>query len=228
MKILNDLTKYSTISGVLIIILSYIHHYLFYREFNIDIINYVNFSELLTLFLRNSIIILVTLILVIFLFFYTKITKKLLSNKFSNYIIPLIFIFIFLFMLINAKMNLTGYKLNIEIAQILFIFLIFILFSLALRIFINNLFSINTRLVIFIGIAIIFTISNSKLEAYKIKYGTLRNSYTIILKNTIINTDNNLIRIGQTQNYFFLYNRQNRTSKIIKSENINEILVSSK
>ena len=232
MKTFDNLIKYLPLVSAFIIFLSAVRQFIFYAHFNIDVISYISISEFFLLFLKDSFLIIVAFMLTIPTIYIIgnkdKIYELLLKIKRWQAYLILSIIIILSFWLIFWKLNQDFSETARMKSEAISYFLVFGLIGFILIIY-STLKSekFNTpKKIFFSGVAMsAFTIILSFFLANNFENSKEQNLVELHFNNRIIKTNNKLIFIGQSENYFFLYNKENETSRIIKKVNLKEIKV---
>lgn len=239
--------EYVPIITVCLIYFGFCNLHYYYKEFNIDIYNYVSNSEILLSFLPSIVLSASTF----YIFIYNKIVnhsnneeqievgveeeevklkwEKIFWTIISSLAFQLLFLLIFenLVRLILIKyFGFKDYDLQILILLRAIIFFILIYFSSELfksqESINNNLLLISVFLVIYIGTQIG---SYRKLDAEKIKRGISNKQISFQYNKKDVATSMQNIYIGQTQSNLFLYNIKSKSTLVYKIENIDSLVV---
>ncbi|MGI0108320.1 hypothetical protein [Salinimicrobium sp. WS361] len=235
MKILDSFLKYIPLASIFIVFLSAIRQFIFYSNFNIDILSYLTLTEFLTLFLKDGIVIAFTVILAVPTVYILKNQKKVQKLAKKNLRLWQVFIILITLILIVAAFFVN---LFFELKEIynkpqnhiegLNIIASFLLVGIALSIlFLLSVKKISTiKQVVGTGSLItVFVIIFSSLTAYNTKNKERKNIHLIITDKEMIRTDDSLIYLGKTESYFFLYNKTKNSARIIKSEIVKQLEV---
>lgn len=237
MKFLDDVVKYSPLGSVLIIFLSFIRQFFYYGQFSIDITNYISLTEFIVLFLKDSILIIgiltITFSFVLLMKNFKIIIEKYIGlNKVKRWLFFIIILVITIslnyFAIITLKSKSINHDANFFLVSLIISFSILILTSFIITIILEDKITKNKQLISGFFFAIILTLIIAINTSYQIKNEVVKNIYEIKQDSKTIITDDNLVKIGQTENYFFLYYKSEEMSLIIKTEDINEILIHSK
>lgn len=233
MNLLDNVLKYSTLASVFILFLSYLSQSMFYKQFNIDIISYISLSEFMVLFLKDSILI---IIVVSSTFPFVKFIKHIQSknnnffnlSKFKNWFIIILSLLssTLIISIIISKISNTDF--SHAIIPVAFLSFVILITSIALGVILKENVTQKMQLIIGVMFSVILISSFSVLKSYQIKNYPSNLFHEIKLLNSTIKTDHNLIKIGQTENYFFLYNKSNKTTSIIKIDNLLEVNITNK
>lgn len=287
--VLNYLNSNFTIITIFVLSLAYLNHIFFYYQFSIPIYNYIQITEIITLFVPFLIkyifdfIILIFLIIIFnkalsitgyqpdesreytvnnvkikdstdlircirgmkfsILFFKSRISwkKPLKIIKIFIYFITCVITFlVYMLLYIGVPIflyNITDdnqivsqdYKLHISVYFILYIYVCFAVYSI-----INFLFNIllkikmdleSKKIYLFMRIifVIIFVYFSSVNQARNIKSGFAEYDVEFTYNNKLIKTNDSLVYISATQNYYFLRNRLTRENYIYKSDKIENL-----
>ena len=237
MKFLNKLNKYYPLAGVLVIFLSFLRQFIYYYQFNIDITNYVSLSEFIILFLKHSIIIILIIFLVYPLVLLIKNLRTLIKkiSKMDKIKKRILLVSIFVIsgiinyltisnLISHSNTEKSGYFIVSYTTSIFFIILTYSVLLIMLR---NNI-SRKVQLISGVLFTVIFTISIALLKSYQTKNTSSDIIFEIKLEKETIITDDKLLRVGQTENYLFLYDIKKESTRIIKTEKILELFIHSK
>ena len=233
-KSIDKLLKYLPLVSVLIVAISYLKQSVYYYQFNIDIINYISLSEFFSLFLKDSLfiisMILVTLLSIFYLRNLSKVRKILTKvNLYLKILISLIIwglvIFLSIFLFNDIKNDIKGIDFNLSILIVIvpaFLYLItFFSLLIMLKKNISRTYKIGTGIVFIV----LITITIALFQAQQVKENLYQNRYEINISEKTIETNENLVRIGQTEKYFFLFNRKNQSSKVIAVKDIIDVTI---
>lgn len=216
------------IFGVLTI-LGYIYLQSYYYFFDIDIINYLDLSEIPLLFFQKSIIIALIILVVLFYSYYLKykllieisnsveisdkLNKKQKTNKKLQRLLGILSI-VSIFMVIIGNLirkNYIGLIYPVSLLIVLF-FLniiyenIFKPYSAKLNIF--SIFSAGFSFLI-LNLYCVFIITDNLEKGYHLRYDYYDSkSISFTYNDKIFNTDSNTVYIGQTKNNLFLFDRK--------------------
>lgn len=240
-----DLKKIAEISPLIVgflIFLGFLKLDLYYGHWNINISQYLDFSEILLSFLQdiNIIFFFVVILAAQSTFGYlaiSSIDKKVshnLSQSGENKYKGLVEL-----LEENFEKHKTGGLIVMVILTLIFgvlfwcfmnltlLYLTFLGFVQLIAFFIDRFLSKNenvvnpvTFIIVFLG----FTLCISKYEMNQTEKHFIQYEFTITDESTI-STDSQLIFIGKTNNYVFLYDQKNCNSKVIKTENISGISI---
>jgi hypothetical protein len=229
---------------VILTAIGYINIQSYYYFFDIEIINYLEISEIPLLFFNKSILIILLLIsLIIFVYFIDdKISQEVnddekdlqvlekKTEKFKKTLFKggwfLISIIIFFIMIDLFFANYIG--LVFLVGYLLLIIIHIIIEKTLLRSLIRKDNS-SSLLIIYFGFLTVmffnlFTISNSIEKGYKLKYqDTQSKIICFVYDGKIINTNKRILYIGETKKFLFLFDKLKEETLIFKTEEINDL-----
>ncbi|KAB1065086.1 hypothetical protein [Salibacter halophilus] len=234
---IEKLVKASPLAGAILVFFGILKLIFYYSFFNIQIINYLEFQEIITLFLEDIHLIIMYFIV---LFFITKSSINFISKKYDGkskdalqeimlftykYKIGYIIFFSILFVILLSLIILDISDYNYPIIYLLLFSVIQITTYFFLSKNENNEINISNfdAIIIFI-VTITFSIY---LFAQKDIQETIRNKseYTIHTTEDIIycNKKNGNIFIGKTNKYIFVKNNNSNSIVVIPSSRINRL-----
>lgn len=215
------LIKYVPIGGILLILLSALKLILFYKAFNIDITSYVNIQEYIPLFIDDVFAYSITFgtILIYITSRNSRALKFKRNNKGFNAVYSLMFFFL-AFLAANLLV-ITWNIINVSITLNLVLLLILVLMLAVYKKKKDDM----DFLFFFVTMFLIYHCFSPVVELSKIIGNKEKSSYTITLKNEKITTDSIVHYLGKTLDYTFLYNTETKTSRVLKNENIIEVLI---
>ena len=213
---------------------------IYYNNFNINVIDFLNFSEILTSFLDKAILVISTIILVltlfglIFLLFEDSIYKVNVTKGYKPILIILISLILLFADLIYHTLEPSQDKVSLwrVIAKIIVNFLVFAIFSFF---YIKGLIKKkqkNQQLYFHIFV-LLFTVigffsfnSLAKYNSY-LNYDIKRNkkymNVSFILDDRLIQGDSTHYYIGKTNNYLFFYDEEKDKTTVYPMNRIKEI-----
>tara|TARA_R100000935_G_scaffold58113_1_gene93961 strand:+ start:83 stop:781 length:699 start_codon:yes stop_codon:yes gene_type:complete len=232
MEFLNQITKYAPIGSALVIILSGLKQRIYFGAFNINIFSYLTLTELITIFIKDAIFILGILALASLTFFVIqsleKFFKFLNKRKWLRIIFYVILLIPLYFMWKSTKQDIGENENGIALVSlILSFFLTFLAITFIIVLKVQNI-SKKRQLIYNSTITVLFIVSISLFNIYQISHQKVNIQYELFSKNNIIKTNNNLVRISRTENYFFLYNKSEKQTIVLKNENIEKIVITNK
>lgn len=242
-KKLEDLIKFFPLIFIILTTLGYIDLQCYYYFFNIEILNYLDVSEIVLLFFNNSILLIIGISIVITVSYILKNklpqkpNSELLqrsrenvdSDKFTKKMIYwLIFVMIFR-VIINI---IAGNYINLVslIGSMICLFIFFLLEKYLSKILIEK-FSTFFFLSFFTSFAMVLlvsliTISTVVEKAYHIRYNNkIIKEVCFTYHNKIIQTSKELIYIGETKKNLFLFNSKKNETLIFNTENIDNFRI---
>ncbi len=251
----DKLSKYVSLFGVLLLIGAIWFEYLFYNAVGIDIFSYISFSEIISLFLSAIPLLLLICATVSFyivfliMVFEKRINKIANINQYSieeqkkiklktfksSALIGLICMILYFgpFML-PIRFSIRKFVVS-EVYFFLRVIITFVFISWSMAPFLGTKFELKKINIYIIAFVLIFFCSiyytaSHKLWSVKNNPSAYFSSSTLILKDsTIINTSDSLILVGKTNNYVFLYKFTSPIdfsyTKVIPMDQIKTILV---
>lgn len=244
---MKKIVEYVPIITVCLIYFGFCNLHYYYKEFNIDIYHYVSNTEILLSFLPTIVVLASTL----YSFTFTKIinyqsdndnnseiiNEKRVESKRKNKILSfllslpgsifaLITIEITLHLLLTKYCGFKPYELQDINLVGACIFLILIYFSA--NIF-KNQEVINNNLLLIAIFSVIYTgnqfSSYRKLDADRIKEGISIKEIAFQYNKKKISTSKKLLYIGETQSNLFLYNKNDGSTLVYKTVNIDSLAI---
>jgi hypothetical protein len=227
MEKIENVIKLLPLGSVFILFCSSIRLVVFFKMFNISIVEYIGIQEFLTLFIDDLLFYIcifgIGILLYLFDTFGNKnkeyVLKSTTPEEYKNQrkysLISLLITLIIIIFLSNYSETKSR---SIEIIGVG----IFIILNL-LRIFLSSTkLTFPYPLLITVSI-VIYTIMYGYSDAYKIIENENKLNYTIVFKEKTYFTDKNLKYIGKTENFLFLYNLKSHRTTILKNENLVKI-----
>lgn len=225
MKIQEHLGTLIPIGSTLVIFASAIKHVVVYAAFDIPILRYISFTDLFLMILYD--VILITTIAIFVSVFPIalegkpiKVNDEVFEKPPTKPVFAWMTTFLLCFILIQVFAKNINYGLTAwTFAILLFISVIFFLYikgkvlKSVRNIFIY--FFILYSIVLLMG-AVAFR------DIYSIKVSDAHHIRTFIFEDKTITTDKNLIYVGKTMDFIFLYNKEKEMSRIIKIDHLVE------
>jgi len=235
--------------SIILIYFGYCNLYIYFKSFKIEIYNYISNSEILLSFLP-TIVIISTAIGTIFISFiigfkqgevdklnrinYSEDSQKVKSKpkSFILFIKNPIFLCLFIYLLFLIMGGFFTYFLDykdyeLKIFYLLTSFTVPVFYYFILKRyefeFLNKFsYIISASIIIFIGTQIG---NYRQREAEQIKNGISCVQLSFNYNNQKIETNTNLILIGETQSNLFLFNRTDKSTIIYKREKIDSLII---
>lgn len=214
--------------SIFILFCSSIKLVIYYKVFNVPIVDYIGIQEFLTSFIDDLLFYLIIFGAGIFLYIFdiykNDNNSSLKSDSPEEYKnerrIALALSIIILILIIGTVQFSDSISHSIEIICVgLFVFLgMFRIFLSSTKI------TIPYPVFIIVGI-IIYTIMYGYTDAYKIIENKDRLSYIVVLKDKTYLTDKNLKYIGKTENFLFFYNLKSKRTTILKNDDLIKISI---
>lgn len=236
--ILDSLVSYIPLLSVSLIIAGFLKVYLYFKYFSVNIIDYIELSEVVNLFMDNIIgffsLFLYSLINSYLLYPSTLNDKELPTTAglmfpsfCSNYTyyggLIIISILLLLFFLKRARIYLHEFILILLSIWIIIPFFISKIIRATLKISNSE---IVTYLLVFVSIGlIIYVILACYNEIFKVVYKKFYSNYSFKLKANQGPEDINKAYIGKTKGYFFFHDSETKDITIFPSSEIAEITV---
>jgi hypothetical protein len=203
-----------------IVILSVTNLITYYYSFNIQIVNYLDMTEITTLFLTMLPDYLLLLIPIIILIFHR-----------STFLWIQLSLFLFVIYVITSNTNVQ--------AKWQFFVICFTLYSPVfiyvykhkakgnlLSYFRKNSKNLKFKLITYIVVSsILATCINSMLNVMLIKNRNLYYGTEMILEGKKVISDSTFYYVGQTRNYIFWYNAQSKSAKIYPTGKLQELMI---
>lgn len=239
---LDTLIKLFPLIFIILTTLGYIHLQTYYYFFDIEILNYLELTEIILFFFSKSIIIITTILIIISITYATEIKKE---NEYKNKEIKIkseskildklgIFIIIFLgiYILINCITgNYIGliYPVGYGVCFLIFYLLEKYFFE---RLLSNNteffFLSFNLSIVVFLLINL-NTITTSIERGYNIRNNNLViKEVHFTYNNKNIDTSKQILYIGETKKNIFFFNSKTKETIIYKMENVDNLIMKNK
>ncbi len=228
MKSIHNLTKLIPLGSFIVILLSSLKLIIFYKVFNIDIVDYLNVQEYITLFIEDLFLLVIIFglsILIKFSKFNLTIEKDKDENDKSilgtKLIIGVVLVTLFSLLILHYsyfdKASLPFSTTTFLIASIVTNVIIIIIFIIYIK---------TVRYELFLGATIFLHIMFTSLgSAFTIIQNQDKLKYTIVLAEETIITNNNLHFLGTSNEYLFLYDIKLRSSIILKRKEIKRVTI---
>ncbi len=238
---LKRLAQISPIIGAFLIFIGYLRLHLYYSHWNINIANYLDFSELTLSFLNDANTILFFTILILIQMTLGIVTLVSIDNKIKVEINQTtndepttndeqftgIFPAIDKAFEENHKTAVIALTVLTAISTFLFLFflnltflyLTFVLFVQLLVLFLDKVIGIkDERTLLLTSFAIILLGFTYCLAKYEIKQSEISSNQTVLQtsSNETICTDKNFIFLGKTNNYYFFFDKVKNQTTIIQ------------
>lgn len=229
--------KFFPLIFLLLTTLGYIHLQAYYYFFDIQIINYLDLTEIVLLFFNTSILLILIILIVIFTIYILD--KKIANDvkiksaagqpkkKFSN---RLGYILFFTQIIYAILVYLSGYYIGLIYPfGYLTLIAIFFLFE---KLFLKTMLKENNSfffISLYICIAAFLltnlcTITNSIETGYNIRNSNKEIKYiSFTYKNKIVESSKNFVYVGETKSYMFLFDSKMKQTTIYKKENIDDL-----
>ncbi|MBE8723694.1 hypothetical protein [Flavobacterium hungaricum] len=227
MEKIEKLIQLLPLGSIFILLCSSIKLVIYYKTFNISIVDYIGIQEFITTFIDDILLYLCIFGIGIFLFLFEFAQNRdrnytLKSDTPENYKnerkISSTLSILILFLTIVLSYNCDSRIKMIEIICVgLFI-------SLSLfRIFLSST-KVNLPFLLYIMMSTIsYTIMYGYTDAYKIIENKDKLSYIIAFKEKTYFTDKNLKYVGKTEHFLFLYNLKSKRTTILKNDDLIKI-----
>lgn len=230
MEKLSEITKFIPLGSFLIILCSSLKLIVYYKVFNIDIVDYLDLQEYITLFIEDlfaySLIFGFGIIIHIGIPIDSEKNKDdLKSNYFGIKLILGLLLLTFLVLYIlwstnQSKRVLPFTSFGFDIAALILVIILFVLYY-------SNRFNISYASLI-IALLFVYLMVGSIRNAFFIIENKDKLKYTIVIEGETIRTGDNLHLIGKSSRYIFLHDVNKRSSIVLKRDNISEIKIDPK
>ncbi|KIO52061.1 hypothetical protein [Flavobacterium hibernum] len=240
---LDSIIKSFPLIFIILTTIGYVNLESYYYFFDIEIINYLEISEILLLFFNKSILIILLLISIIFIIYLVdeKITQEINDNKKDlealkhrtektkqkisrgGWILIILLIFFIIVDIIFA--NYIG--LIFPIGFLVLIIINRIAEKTVLKIIINK--DSILSFIIYFGLQILLlfnllTISTSIENGYRLRYQSKQSKLVCFYYNgKTIKTSKKTIYVGETKKYIFLFDKENEETLIFKTDEIKDL-----
>jgi hypothetical protein len=241
---LESIIKYFPLIFIILTTIGYINLQSYYYFFDIEIINYLEISEIILLFFNKSILIILLLISIISIIYLIddKISQEINDNEKNLEVLKhkeektnkrifkggWVLIILTIFFIITNIVSANYIGLIFPIGFLLLIIINRIAEKTVLKIIIKKNDSIFSFFIYFgFQILLLFnllTISNSIENGYKLRYQSKQSKLVCFSYNgKTIETNKKTIYIGETKKYLFLFDKENEETLIFKMEGINDL-----
>lgn len=224
---IENLIKLLPLGSIYVILCSSIKLVIFYKCFNISIVDYIQIQEYLTLFIDDILYYLVVfgigILLYLFnIFQYSEhnyIPKSEEPEKYKkerNFTLNLSIIIIILVIILS---NTCIYRSkSIEIISVGGYFVLCLLY-----VYLSSTKITFPYPLLIITSIVLYTISNGFIDAYKILENKDKLNYTLGFKDRNYSTDRTIKYLGKTENFIFLYNLKSKRTTILKIDDLVKI-----
>lgn len=217
---------------------------LYYSPYNINILNYLDFTELLSVWFFKSTFALFDLLLIIFLFWFLKMAGTMSRRDYhyfhlmSNFLPLAIWMLLILRYLVNVfhlpddSIYLFRHSMNfwlpftictlylINIIRVIVVTTINIYKEYVKKTEINHL-KLNYYISIFL--VVLFSVTIPTLEVQANDYHATDDITILYTKTDTISSDKDLVVVGQTRSFMFFYRKSNNSSKIVSLKDVTRI-----
>lgn len=234
---INRIVKISSFSGAILVFCGVLKLIFFYRSFDISIVDYLSFSEIITSFLDD-----VNLLLIFFIVMtlqslpiinLAQKKSKMNADDFYNHLMSVIYpnrykyvlFFAFILILISIMLIIQVFYMNYFLIYCLIFCTIQIMTFITIYKDDDNKIDIkNSSILISVLISIIFAIFLLARHDIQNVYA-VQDFVTIRTNDTIIkcNSQTNIVYLGKTDSYIFIKDLKNQTSSIIPVREIKEL-----
>ena len=243
------LKTFFPVIGILLIACGYMKFSFFYHHFDIRINNYLEFSEILTLFLPDIIKygLIIFLIILFNFIFESKLSverihnlKLAITDSYNlldriklHYLYNKELIWLSSACVINYLIAFIWFREKfLDILFITFYIPAFLIFSILLQEFKHKykelydqyLSPTYNNLILIFFLFNLYSIGSVYNEIKKVESGS-KTIVTFEYSDENIKTDNNLIYIGQTSNYLFLHDKERKESKVFERSKLEKIII---
>ncbi|MFK7113790.1 hypothetical protein V3468_04985 [Flavobacterium oreochromis] len=232
------LIESSIIISTLIIFFGFIKQSWYYGFFNIDIQQFISIDEILILFL-NEISFITKIILYIvayhlvyhLLILFVK-RKEKSKNQYAFYekigiilndeIGIKFFFYLSTLMLIISLCFFFYLKDEISLTIATSVSFVSVLSGLDLLDFSDNNYAFLIATIS--SITLLLFLKNER-DINQVMLNNQKNTYSLKIENETLKTGNEFIFLGKTKDYYYIYNRKNKFSRIIKAEEVKEVSI---
>jgi hypothetical protein len=225
---LEKAAKNLTIFGLGASFLGFIKLYIYYNSFKVNVINYINASELIFTLLP------VAALLVPFLYWWSQwvpaeqkeLTPGKRKNKYRWFIGRCLIVIVLLYALDwYLKRRFGVYPLHMLVQAGLYVTIGFSTFYYPIRgLVLGNSLPVRTYVGMY-ALAAFAVYQLSEQQAISTRSLGDGNVYSFKWKDKIVKTDSNLLVIGETQSYVFLYKRKDSSTLIYKRSDIDSMVI---
>lgn len=229
MEKFEKLSQLLPFGSIFILLCSSIKLVIYYKIFNIQIVDYIGIQEFITSFIDDLLIYICLFGVGIFLYlfdFYQNGNDTFLKNdspeeyKTERRITLTLSIIILVLIIVSVQYSNSKSKSAEIICVGLFIFLA------TFRIFLSSTKLVLPYPIFIISGIIMYTIMYGYTDAHKIIENNNNNlSYTIVFKEKTYSTDKYLKYIGKTENFLFFYNLKSKRTTVLKSDDLIKISI---
>ncbi|KFF06104.1 hypothetical protein [Flavobacterium reichenbachii] len=230
MEKIEKLMQLLPLGSIFILLCSSIKLVIYYKAFNISIVDYIGIQEFITTFIDDILLYLCIFGISIFLSLF-DIAQNRAQNlalksdtpiKYKNQRKISLSLAILTLILISF---LSYYYSNSTVKTIEIIFVGLFIFLGFLRIFLSS-----TKLTLPFGLyisisVILYTVMYGYTDAYKIIENKDKLNYVILFKEKTYYTDRSLKYIGKTENFLFLFNLKSKRTTILKNDDLIKISI---
>lgn len=232
MKINDSLGFYIPLGSALLIFASAVKNVLVHAAFGIAIVRYINLSELFLLIIVD--VVQISIIFILIGLFVTALERDSLEepnenlskgSEAFNLITTMLWFLIFLSVLVFLLFFGKDISAAVIAGTLLGLFIISLMFFIYL---IGNISKrVKNAFIFFFSLFSIMLLMGAQAfhEIHKYRTQAEGRVFTFFLEDEVITTDKNLIYIGKTLDYLFLYNIDKDMARIIKSEVMKEMRI---
>lgn len=231
MSVRDNISLLVPIGSAIIIFASAVKNFLFYSVYNIAILKYLTLTDFFILFILDGITLITTTVLLVM--FYTAFEGK---DRTENISIinhtgktPIWLILTYSIIVMSGLQTLIvfGSKFTYGFIGISLLILFFI--NMAFIMYLKNKIADKFQEIFLIsGMILSLILLMSALafrDVYQFSSKPGKAKHIIILENETITTNKNLIYVGKTLDYIFLYNKKDDMARIIKSDKLKEMRI---
>lgn len=227
MKKLEIITKLLPFGSIILVLFSSIKLVTYYKIFNIPIVDFIEFSEFLTLFIDDMLSYLTYFGIAIILYLVDSNfendegveTQKIDSQNLKKIITIILAIIVLVFL----ALALVYSNSNSEIVTITSTCINFLL---CLAYVFCSTIKFNFTYPFFLIVAILnYVIKDGLFDAYNLIENKDKINYVIFYDDKIIQTTDTIKYIGKTEKYIFIYDIEKKAARILPTENLKEINV---
>ena len=224
--------KYISLFTALFISCSCFKLIIYYNQFNLSIVEFLNFQEVITLFIEDIIRYFVIIIIPLIVYSIPRITSKRNTELAAEVYAVVLLIFTSIFFFINKYVSkLDTY--DIIILTIIILVLSSLVFFLKKEKIVSSLTQRNISkfdgfFILFAIFLFISTFLYSQSFSQKVKNNNFYIGTRIITKNDTLISTKDSFYIGKTQDYIFYHLKQLNETVIIPKENIVKLYMKSK
>lgn len=227
-----EMMKFMPLGSIAIILCSSLKLIIYYKIFNIDIVEYLDIQEYLTLFIDDlfAYVLLFGLGIILYIFSQKSNVPKVELDKETDFnylgiklmtglVLTAFFTIYIIGAVYSGKLELiTMHVLNISMT-------IFVLIAMFIRITTK----FKTPYWAFMGSLIFFyLIFGSSISGLRVLKNQDKLDYSVVMDDVKVNTNDSLHYIGRSKNYLFLYNTHSQTSTIYKLDDVSQIQITPK